>query len=57
MSFLHIDTLEEKEIVPGFNGRFLHTPNLTLAYWDIKAGSVLPEQPHPRRLPIAIFKV
>jgi quercetin dioxygenase-like cupin family protein len=46
MSFIQIDTLEEKEILPGFNGRFLHTDNLTLAYWDIKAGSVLPQHHH-----------
>ena len=57
MSFLPVDTLEKKENVPEFNGRFLHTTTRTLANWDIKAGSVLPVQPHPRRLPIAIFKV
>jgi quercetin dioxygenase-like cupin family protein len=46
MSFINIETLQEREIIPGFNGRFLHTANLTLAYWDIKAGSTLPEHHH-----------
>jgi len=39
--------LEEKELVPGFRARFVHSPNMTLAYWTIDAGSTLPEHSHP----------
>jgi quercetin dioxygenase-like cupin family protein len=35
-----------KEPVPGFHGRFVHTENTTIAYWDIEKGAVLPEHAH-----------
>ena len=35
------------EILPGFSGRFIHTPELTIGHFQIKAGSVLPEHEHP----------
>jgi quercetin dioxygenase-like cupin family protein len=56
MPFLTIETLAEKEVVPGFNGRFLHTPNLTLAYWDIKAGSILPEHHHIHEMVVNLIE-
>jgi quercetin dioxygenase-like cupin family protein len=43
-------TLEEKpvrEVFPGFHGRFVHSDRLTLAFWDIDAGSTLPAHSHP----------
>ena len=56
MPFLTIETLAEKEIVPGFNGRFLHTANLTLAYWNIKAGSILPEHHHIHEMVVNLIE-
>jgi len=56
MPFLNIETLEEKEIVPGFNGRFLHTESMTLAYWDIKASSVLPEHHHIHEMVVNLIE-
>lgn len=41
-----IDTIEQKEIMPGFKGRLVHADGFTIAYWDIEAGSVLPEHKH-----------
>ena len=38
--------LAARELIPGFNGKMIHTDDMTLAYWDIKAGSVLPEHAH-----------
>jgi quercetin dioxygenase-like cupin family protein len=35
-----------KEVFPGFTGRFIHTDNMTFAYWEIKKGSALPEHSH-----------
>lgn len=34
-------------MIPGFNGRFVHMEQYTLAYWDVKEGSILPEHSHP----------
>jgi quercetin dioxygenase-like cupin family protein len=39
--------LPVKELLPGFFGRMVHTDNLTVAYFDILANSVLPEHFHP----------
>lgn len=46
MPFINLNTVPSKELLPGFTVRFIHTEKMTLAYWDIKAGSVLPEHSH-----------
>jgi quercetin dioxygenase-like cupin family protein len=47
MPFLSLEELEERELVPGFKGRFVHSENMTFAYWNIEAGATLPEHSHP----------
>jgi quercetin dioxygenase-like cupin family protein len=47
MSLHEVNKLPAKEIVPGFEARFLHTQHITIAYVHIRAGSVLPEHYHP----------
>ncbi|KYK32879.1 MAG: cupin [Theionarchaea archaeon DG-70] len=42
-----LNGITAKEIIPGFHGRFVHSPHMTLAHWNIKAGSPLPEHSHP----------
>ena len=46
MAFIQIDTIGQKEILPGYTVRFVHTETMTFAYWDVKAGSPLPEHSH-----------
>ncbi|GAG99869.1 unnamed protein product [marine sediment metagenome] len=46
MSFIDLDKINKKEIVPGFEGKFIHTNNMTVVYWTIQAGSQLPEHSH-----------
>jgi quercetin dioxygenase-like cupin family protein len=46
MPFLNLHELEEKELIPGFKGRFVHSENMTFASWDIEAGGLLPEHSH-----------
>lgn len=41
------NTVEKKDVIPGFQGRFLHTPNLTVSMWDAEPGAGLPEHEHP----------
>ena len=43
---IHLDNLKEREVVPGYKGKFVHSENMTLAYWNIAAGSPLPEHSH-----------
>jgi len=47
MLFINLKELEEKELVPGYRVRFVHTENMTLAYWIVQAGASLPEHSHP----------
>ena len=44
---IDILSLEEREIMKGFKGRFIHTKYMTIAFWVIKKGSVLPSHSHP----------
>ena len=47
MGYLKLKDLEEREIVPGYRAVFVHSENMTLAYWDVDPGAVLPEHSHP----------
>jgi len=47
MSFKNLNDIEEREIVPGYRARFLHSENMTLAFWDVDPGAALPEHSHP----------
>jgi quercetin dioxygenase-like cupin family protein len=40
------NTMKEKEVVPGFHGRFVHSPHLTVASWRIEKGASLPQHHH-----------
>ncbi len=46
MQKIELENINSKEIIPGYNVRFVHSENMTFAYWDIKAGSPLPEHSH-----------
>lgn len=42
-----LESVDSREIVTGFNGKFIHSENMTLAYWDIEEAASLPEHSHP----------
>ncbi len=43
---MNISDLEQKEIIKGFKGRFVHTDSFTIAFWEVDAGSELPSHSH-----------
>ena len=47
MPFLDTSTLPVIERLPGWNGRFFHTDNLTFAHYDFQRGSSIHEHSHP----------
>ena len=47
MATIDLSKIQEKEIVPGCWARFVHSDNMTIAYWNIKANYILPEHTHP----------
>lgn len=42
----NIDSISPKEIMKGFQGRFVHTEQFTIAFWEIEKGAELPEHAH-----------
>jgi quercetin dioxygenase-like cupin family protein len=47
MDFIRLSDKTEREIVPGYHGRFVHSAHMTLIYWSVDAGAALPEHAHP----------
>ena len=47
MPMLRLAELESKQMIPGAEARFVHTENMTIAYWDFEPDVVLPEHSHP----------
>lgn len=47
MAFIDLSTLNEREVVPGYRAVFVHSEQMTVAYWTITAGAALPEHSHP----------
>ena len=46
MGFLNLKDVEQKEIIKGYKARFVHSENMTTAYWEVEAGHSLPEHSH-----------
>ena len=46
MQYVDLTEVHSKEVVPGFHGKFVHSQNMTTAYWDVVAGSSLAEHAH-----------
>ena len=38
--------LSKQELLPGLHARIMHTPHMTLVFWDIEHGADLPEHSH-----------
>lgn len=47
MDYQNLNDIEAREMVPGMKARFVHSKNMTFAFWDISAESALPEHSHP----------
>lgn len=47
MSFHLLESVEAREIVPGFHGRLIHTDTMTFADWTVEEGASLPAHSHP----------
>jgi quercetin dioxygenase-like cupin family protein len=52
----NLDNIDGREIVPGFHGKFIHAENMTIAHWDIRAGSPLPEHTHVHEQVVNVMK-
>lgn len=55
MSFISLKDIRPTEIVPGFNGRFIHSEKITIAYWDIREGSTIPVHQHVHEMMVNVI--
>ncbi|MEA1993786.1 MAG: cupin domain-containing protein [Euryarchaeota archaeon] len=46
MSFTSFDEIEEREVIPGFHAKFVHSENLTVVRWRIEKDASMPEHVH-----------
>ena len=46
MSLINLNELEKKEILTGLSVKFVHSENMTIAYWNFETGAELPEHSH-----------
>jgi quercetin dioxygenase-like cupin family protein len=42
-----LEDLTGREVLLGFRAKFVHSENVTVSYWTVKAGAALPEHAHP----------
>jgi quercetin dioxygenase-like cupin family protein len=47
MSFLTLNQIETRELLPGYHARFVHTENMTIAHWHVDAEAEMPRHAHP----------
>lgn len=41
-----LHTLPQKEIIPGFLGKSVHGEKMSLIFWEVEAGAVVPQHSH-----------
>jgi quercetin dioxygenase-like cupin family protein len=41
-----ITQIEPREIVKGYKAKFIHTERMTMAFWEVEAGAVMPVHHH-----------
>jgi quercetin dioxygenase-like cupin family protein len=46
--FIDTSKLKVTERLPGWHGRYFHSPNMTFAHYDFKRGSSIHEHFHPQ---------
>ena len=47
MDVRNLNNIKAKEIIPGYHVKFVHSDNMTEAYWHVDAGAVAPDHSHP----------
>ena len=56
MVFKNLNEIEQKELVPGFKAKFIHSENMTFAYVDVEQNASFPEHSHPNEQVVNIIE-
>ena len=54
MPVINLNDSAPREMMPGFNGRLVHTEWMTFVEWHVTAGALLPEHSHPHEQVTAV---
>ncbi len=46
MPFVRLENIQSKEVIAGYKGKTIHTGTLTLMYWTVDEGAVMPVHSH-----------
>ena len=46
MNFFDISKMPGKQMAPGSEGKFIHSENNTISFWNIAAGTIIPLHHH-----------
>lgn len=49
------NSIEERTVVPGFHGKFVHSERMTFVLWRIDRGAILPPHRHPHEQVVHIY--
>lgn len=47
MTFVKIEDLPGREMIPGYTARVIHGERMTQVYWEVRADHAMPEHSHP----------
>jgi len=56
MDLFRLGSVPVREPFPGYCGRFVHSENMTLAYWEVAAGAPAPEHSHPHEQVLSLIE-
>ncbi|MEM7381887.1 MAG: cupin domain-containing protein [Bacteroidota bacterium] len=43
---IKLSEIKSKEIMPGYHGKMVHGENMSMAFWEVEEGAVVPEHFH-----------
>jgi quercetin dioxygenase-like cupin family protein len=56
MPQIELKDITPKEVFPGYTARFIHTENMTFAYWDVKQHATVPEHNHANEQFVSVIE-
>ena len=56
MEKIDLSDIQIRELFPGYRGRFIHSQNMTFVYWEIRAGSPVPDHSHPHEQVVNVIE-
>ncbi|MBT2162423.1 cupin domain-containing protein [Zobellia barbeyronii] len=43
---MNLSNITSKEIMPGYHGKLVHSEKMSLAFWTVEEGAIVPEHSH-----------